>query len=117
MSTLQTIIDAATAAGAQGIWLLSDAAVDIQYDVRPADDEALRWPRTLDLLDAGRVLVIRLGEADNTAPAGLTTLQPAPGYCRACGCSQLNACETDDGPCSWVEEDLCTRCAAEGSGS
>mgnify|MGYP007013984346 FL=1 len=31
--------------------------------------------------------------------------------CRVCGCSWDNACVTDDGPCYWVEEDLCSSCA------
>jgi hypothetical protein len=30
------------------------------------------------------------------------------GLCRACGCSDDNACE---GGCGWVEPDLCSRCA------
>jgi hypothetical protein len=29
--------------------------------------------------------------------------------CRGCGCSDSRAC---DPPCHWVEEDLCSRCAA-----
>lgn len=31
--------------------------------------------------------------------------------CRACGCTEETACETPDGPCSWAEPDLCSRCA------
>ncbi len=27
--------------------------------------------------------------------------------CRECGCTDLNPCE---GPCFWVEPDLCSRC-------
>lgn len=30
--------------------------------------------------------------------------------CRVCGCSDFDACMTDDGPCWWVEEDLCSGC-------
>lgn len=30
--------------------------------------------------------------------------------CRVCGCTDLRACE---GGCSWVTDDLCSRCAAE----
>lgn len=30
--------------------------------------------------------------------------------CRVCGCTQDNACA---GGCCWVEEDLCSRCAAK----
>ncbi|MDD3491929.1 MAG: hypothetical protein PHZ19_00335 [Candidatus Thermoplasmatota archaeon] len=33
--------------------------------------------------------------------------------CRVCGCTEDNACVTDDGPCYWVEEDLCSACAAK----
>lgn len=40
---------------------------------------------------------------------------PAPGdpICRGCGCWEWNACLHGDGePCDWVEEDLCSVCAA-----
>lgn len=30
--------------------------------------------------------------------------------CRVCGCSEFNACMTDNGPCHWVEKDLCSAC-------
>ncbi len=31
-----------------------------------------------------------------------------PRMCAVCGCTDAEACE---GGCSWVEEDLCSRCA------
>ena len=40
---------------------------------------------------------------------------PAPWdrTCRECGCWDWNACcDMRDGPCWWVEEDLCSYCAA-----
>ncbi|HUV53024.1 MAG TPA: hypothetical protein VMW64_08125 [Dehalococcoidia bacterium] len=33
--------------------------------------------------------------------------------CRVCGCTNEHACETDEGPCHWVEDDLCSACAAK----
>ena len=36
--------------------------------------------------------------------------------CRVCGCTQEHACETDEGPCYWVEDDLCSACALSQSG-
>ncbi len=30
--------------------------------------------------------------------------------CRVCGCTKDKACMTKDGPCHWVEEDLCSAC-------
>lgn len=30
--------------------------------------------------------------------------------CRACGCSENDACLTEAGPCAWAEADLCTAC-------
>ena len=33
--------------------------------------------------------------------------------CRVCGCTQDHACVTDDGPCAWVEADLCSACARD----
>ena len=40
---------------------------------------------------------------------------PMPGdrICRGCGCWDWNACaDMHDGPCWWVEEDLCSVCTA-----
>ena len=34
--------------------------------------------------------------------------------CRECGCTQANACVTDDVPRHWVEDDICSACAAKG---
>ncbi|SFR86819.1 hypothetical protein [Sphingomonas jatrophae] len=36
--------------------------------------------------------------------------------CRACGCTPGDACLHDRQPCSWVEDDLCSRCEALGRG-
>lgn len=30
--------------------------------------------------------------------------------CRVCGCTDDKACHTEDGPCHWVEPDLCSAC-------
>lgn len=30
--------------------------------------------------------------------------------CRVCGCTDIAACVTDDGPCHWVKVDLCSAC-------
>lgn len=32
-------------------------------------------------------------------------------FCRVCGCSEDDACETEAGPCWWSEADLCSACA------
>lgn len=45
---------------------------------------------------------------------------PASGdpVCRECGCWDWNACVGGlDGPCWWVEEDLCSECAARQQGA
>jgi hypothetical protein len=34
--------------------------------------------------------------------------------CHVCGCHDLAACQTEDGPCHWVEHDLCSACAPKG---
>ena len=31
-------------------------------------------------------------------------------HCFACGCSELHACPTVNGPCYWVAWDLCSAC-------
>jgi hypothetical protein len=36
-----------------------------------------------------------------------------PGSCRRCGCTDDRACQTEDGPCFWVEDDLCSACATD----
>lgn len=28
--------------------------------------------------------------------------------CRVCGCTDTQACMTEEGPCFWLEEDLCS---------
>lgn len=30
--------------------------------------------------------------------------------CKVCGCDELHACRGDDGPCSWISLNLCSRC-------
>jgi hypothetical protein len=30
--------------------------------------------------------------------------------CIICGCSQLRACATSEGPCHWVDRHLCSAC-------
>jgi len=128
MKTIEPIIAAAQAAGAEGIWLLNGATPRMEYTAPPAEqDQAERSavvgmsefealmqdgdiPRVLDLQDAGRVLIICLPGPDDGHEYGLVTLLPMPGYCRVCGCSQLNPCETDEGPCGWAESDLCSAC-------
>lgn len=36
-----------------------------------------------------------------------------PRMCRVCGCTDHAACLTEDGPCSLVEEDLCSACVGK----
>ena len=98
---------------AAGAWLINDGDTIVEYTHDDgADGGELR---RLDLVEAGRVLIIGLAEVDDTLPAGLTTLVSVAGHCRVCGCSQFNACIGDDGqPCSWAEADLCSACAALG---
>ena len=33
--------------------------------------------------------------------------------CRVCGCTWNNACVTENGPCHWVEEVLCSACVGK----
>jgi hypothetical protein len=33
--------------------------------------------------------------------------------CRICGCTDNNACIGVEGPCYWVEDDLCSACAED----
>jgi len=30
--------------------------------------------------------------------------------CRICGCTETTPCSTPQGPCAWVEPDLCSGC-------
>ena len=108
--SLQQLLAVAQAAGAEGIWLLNGASPRIDYAAPPIDEGDEVDIRALDLQDAGRVLIICLPGPDDATDYGLTTLVAMPGYCRVCGCSQFNACETESGPCGWVEEDLCSAC-------
>ena len=42
-----------------------------------------------------------------------TLALPRPATCRVCGCTEMSACVTDDGPCAWAEDDLCTACVGK----
>ena len=33
--------------------------------------------------------------------------------CRVCGCTEGNPCQTPEGPCHWVEDDLCSACVGK----
>ena len=44
----------------------------------------------------------------------MTRLVYCPGVCRECGCDHTHACvDPVDGPCHWVEPDLCSACAPD----
>ena len=45
----------------------------------------------------------------------LTQLQ-GPQRCRVCGCTETTPCNTPEGPCFWVEPDLCSACAGGPAG-
>lgn len=94
---------------AAGAWLLNEAGVIVEYTHGDSADGGEL--RRLDLVEAGRVLIIGLAEPDDALPAGLATLVPVAGHCRVCGCSQFNACVGPEGPCSWAASDLCSACA------
>jgi hypothetical protein len=32
------------------------------------------------------------------------------GICKFCGCTDNNACVTEEGPCYWVKDDVCSAC-------
>lgn len=38
-------------------------------------------------------------------------LLAADAQCRVCGCTESQACMTENGTCIWVEPDLCSACA------
>lgn len=38
------------------------------------------------------------------------TSDPPERKCRVCGCTQYNACMTDEGTCHWISDDLCSEC-------
>jgi hypothetical protein len=44
------------------------------------------------------------------APASLALAHEPERSCRVCGCTDLSACVDEDGPCCWVDEDLCSAC-------
>lgn len=31
-------------------------------------------------------------------------------HCYVCGCDEMHACETEEGPCGWADDHLCTAC-------
>lgn len=49
---------------------------------------------------------------DNLLTARYQLLQ----VCRVCKCTDSQACMTDNGPCHWVEPDLCSACVGKEKG-
>lgn len=43
----------------------------------------------------------------------LITTKDSSRRCRVCGCTHFNPCIDEEGPCYWIEEDLCSSCATE----
>lgn len=43
----------------------------------------------------------------------MSEINQTRGVCRACGCTESQACVTDEGPCAWADRNqtLCTVCA------
>lgn len=79
------------------------------------DEQGLRFYCVLGRLDTRPEIAARVGVYGHTmrVPAlavfdGLGPCVDTLGRCRVCGCTETQACE---GGCSWVEEDLCSRCA------
>jgi len=60
-------------------------------------------PRPLDRFELGQLV-----ERQKLLEAGASEQK-----CRVCGCDELHACQTDEGPCHWVEDDLCSGCAGD----
>lgn len=64
---------------------------------------------------AGRVLTPEPRRVDSSAGVRIREGDPAPRplaerVCRVCGCTQNHACE---GGCWWINDDLCSSCAAK----
>ena len=59
----------------------------------------------------GREVIVWL--EDSKYAYMLSRIQPRK--CRVCGCTTFHACDTPAGPCSWVEDDLCSGCVPAGS--
>lgn len=70
-------------------------------------------PETLELLAdmAAKLAALQSGLDRLLACAGQEAAPPAEGKCRSCGCTNWAACQDWDGPCHWVEPDLCSACA------
>jgi hypothetical protein len=71
--------------------------VTMTANVEPGDDVLEVQKYLEDLMVEG---VQRYSRGEDTADGGI---------CRACGCTDDHACK---GGCFWVEDDLCSRCAA-----
>ena len=82
-----------------------------------AEIEALRLLGThgykLDADDKKRIEKVAANQAAARERGYLPTpeiVTDAERYCRICGCTETNACQTLLGPCSWADDDLCTSC-------
>lgn len=47
---------------------------------------------------------------------GLPSASTDDRQCRVCGCAEDHPCMTEDGPCFWLEQDLCSGCIDKEAG-
>ena len=69
-------------------------------------------PETLELLAdmAAKLAALQSGLDRLLGPDRQEGDFPIAGTCRSCGCTDLQACPAEDGPCYWVEPSLCSAC-------
>jgi hypothetical protein len=89
----------------------ADAALD-EEPMRATPFSRAAETGMCDLADAlFDIVAAHVPAAAFDAPDGWPMLPQALGQvCRACGCSQFDACSP---ACGWAEEDLCTACVGQ----
>ena len=81
-------------------------------------DFFLELERLLNYLSPGAVYCIT-PTTEEIARAIAAQNEPATHgsqRCRVCGCTEITPCNTPEGPCFWVEPDLCSACAGGPAG-
>jgi hypothetical protein len=103
-SAAQTILNAARNAHAANYESWRDICDEVQQSLQQFYDSAVA--------DACRV------QEDRAAAMPTEAKGTKVRTCRACGCTDVNACLNDGTgqPCHWVAEDLCSACGDESHG-
>lgn len=104
---------------------VEDVAARIASDPRLGERDRVEWLRQIERDEAPTNVdvAVALAHVFRFSPnilgrllsiaVGINGEETAPRLCRACGCSQHDACFDGHATCAWATDDLCTHCQRE----